>query len=265
LRRSADLDVVGAALLGFLLSETVGVSSPLTLDPYSKRTYAVVCCTQREGGKVNVYGYGRISRDKNETGLSLAVQREQVERAAAARGWGPVCWHQDENYSGKNLNRPAISHLLDVLDRDGGVLVVAKLDRLSRSVYHFSGIVERALRHRWALVVLDADVDTSTPAGALFANMLASYADYERRVISHRTKDALAQLKAQGVRLGRPVALPEPVRSRVASERAQGRSLRAIADTLTDEGVPTAQGGARWHASTVASVLRSLDLDAQAA
>jgi DNA invertase Pin-like site-specific DNA recombinase len=213
-----------------------------------------------------VYGYGRVSTDEQaESGLGLAAQRERVEQAAAARGLGPVCWNADEGYSGKDLNRPAISHLLDVLDRDGGVLVVAKLDRLSRSVHHFSGIVDRARRAGWALVVLDADVDTSTPSGALMANVLASFAEYERLLIGARTRDALAQLKAQGVRLGRPVALPEPVRSRVASERAQGRSLRAIADTLTDEGVPTAQGGARWHASTVASVLRSLDLDAQAA
>jgi DNA invertase Pin-like site-specific DNA recombinase len=218
--------------------------------------------TRTTGTQVKVYGYGRVSTDEQaESGLGLAAQRERVEQAAAARGWGAVCWHTDDGYSGKDLNRPAIAQLLDTLDRDGGALVVAKLDRLSRSVHHFTGIVERARRNGWTLVVLDADVDTSTPSGALMANVLASFAEYERLLIGARTRDALAQLKAQGVRLGRPVGLPETVRARVADERAQGRSLRAIAETLTAEGVPTAQGGERWHASTVAAVLRSVELD----
>lgn len=61
--------------------------------------------------------------------------------------------------------------------------------------------------------------------------------------------------KAQGVRLGRPRTLPEAVVQRIVSERQQGRSLAAIARTLNEEGVPTAQGGAAWYASTVRAVL----------
>lgn len=211
---------------------------------------------------MQVYGYGRVSTDEQAgSGLGIGAQRQAVEQAAAQRGWTTVCWHADEGYSGKDLARPAIAQLLDVLDRDGGVLIVAKLDRLSRSVHDFAGVAERARRHGWSLIVLDLGVDTSTPAGALMANVLASFAEYERLLIGARTRDALAQLKAQGVRLGRPVLLSTETRLRIADERAAGRSLRAIADDLTAEQIPTAQGGERWHASTVAAVLRSLDTD----
>jgi DNA invertase Pin-like site-specific DNA recombinase len=81
-------------------------------------------------------------------------------------------------------------------------LVVAKLDRLSRSVGDFAGLMDLARRQGWALIALDLGVDTTTPAGEMMANVMASFAQFERRVIAQRTKDALAQAKARGVRLG---------------------------------------------------------------
>src|SRR5580765_7860114 len=108
---------------------------------------------------------------------------------------------------------------------------------------------------RWALVALDCAVDTSTPSGEAMANMLATFAQFERRLISQRTKEALAVKKASGVRLGRPPTMPESVVRRIQGLRARGLSLRAIADELNRAGVPTAQGGARWYAATVRHVL----------
>jgi len=115
--------------------------------------------------------------------------------------------------------------------------------------------MEDARKEGWALVILDLGVDTTTPSGEMIANVMATFAQFERRLIGQRTKDALAVKKSEGVKLGRPVSVDEAVAKRIARERRRGRSLREIADGLNEEGVNTAHGGDRWHASTVRGVL----------
>ena len=85
--------------------------------------------------------------------------------------------------------------------------------------------------------------------------MLATFAQFERRLISQRTREALAVKRASGVRLGRPPTVPQTVVRRIKLQRARGDSLRKIAEDLNDSGVPTAQGGARWYAATVRGIL----------
>jgi DNA invertase Pin-like site-specific DNA recombinase len=115
--------------------------------------------------------------------------------------------------------------------------------------------MERGRRKGWALVALDLGVDTSTPSGEMLANVLAVFAQFERRLIGQRTREALAVKRSQGVRLGRPATMPARVVARIQRERSTGSSLSAIARSLNEKGVPTAQGGACWYASTVRAVL----------
>jgi DNA invertase Pin-like site-specific DNA recombinase len=89
------------------------------------------------------------------------------------------------------------------------------------------------------------------------ANVLATFAQFERRLISQRTKDALAVRKAQGVKLGRPRTLTSEIVERIVAERQAGSTLSEIAEGLNTDQVPTAQGGSRWYPSTVQAVLRS--------
>jgi DNA invertase Pin-like site-specific DNA recombinase len=91
---------------------------------------------------------------------------------------------------------------------------------------------------------------------------MASAAQWERRIIGQRTRDALQAKKASGARLGRPVALPRAVRTRIAGARKDGHTLAEIADDLNAENISTAHGGGRWHPETVRAVLRSVALDA---
>jgi hypothetical protein len=137
-------------------------------------------------------------------------------------------------------------------------LVVSKLDRLSRSLVDFAGLMERASRENWALVALDLGVDTTTPTGEMVANVMATFAQFERRLIGQRTREALAEKRRAGTRLGRPPTISGEVASRIADQYAAGMTLRAIADGLTGDGIPTVQGGVRWYPSTVAGVLRRL-------
>lgn len=210
--------------------------------------------------------YYRVSTDEQAaSGNGLEAQAATVTAATEARGWTLAAELTDEGRSGAHLRRPALLDALERLDRgEADALVVAKLDRLSRSVLDFAAITERAKRRGWSVVALDVDVDTSTPTGELVANITSSVAQWERRIIGARTSEALQAMKARGVRLGRPVDLPAAVRHRIATERAEGKTLRAIANELNTEAVPTARGGA-WHASTVRAVLDSLALDAAAA
>lgn len=103
----------------------------------------------------------------------------------------------------------------------------------------------------------------STPQGQLMANVMASFAAYERELIRQRTRDALQALRARGVRLGRPRAIPGVLAARIGAWRASGATLASIADALNRSKVPTAHGGERWRPSTVRGVLRSLELDRQ--
>src|SRR3954470_17475158 len=113
----------------------------------------------------------------------------------------------------------------------------------------FTGLMATAQKQGWALVALDCAVDTTTPTGEAMANMLATFAQFERRLISQRTREALAVKRANGVRLGRPPTLPKSVVRRIQRQRAKGDTLQKIANDLNGAGTPTAQGGVRWYAA----------------
>lgn len=212
-----------------------------------------------------VIAYTRVSTDEQAaSGLGLDAQRRQIEAAVTLHPeWDEVTWRSDNGYSAKTLVRPALQQALASLQAgEAEALVVAKLDRISRSVADFVALVARSRHEHWEMVVLDLGVDTTTATGEMIANIMASLAQFERRLIGERTSAALQALKARGVRLGRPVQLPDAVRARITEERGRGRTYAGIAGQLTQERVPTVQGGVRWWPSTVKAVLQSVELDA---
>jgi len=204
-----------------------------------------------------VVGYIRVSsQDQADSGLGLAAQRTTIEAQCAARCLTLVTIREDAGLSGKNVNRPGLSAALKDVESGGvGGIVVSKLDRLSRSLKDFADLMDRAQKTGWNLIACDLGIDLSTPSGEFMANVMSSAAQWERRIISQRTKEALAEKRAAGASLGRPKAVPTDVVSRILSDRQTGRGLTAIAEQLNEEGVPTAHGGARWYASTVRAVL----------
>lgn len=202
---------------------------------------------------MQVLGYVRVStEEQGDSGAGLEAQRRAIAAECERRGWTLLEVVEDAGFSAKDLKRPGIQEALRVLEEgDAKALVAAKLDRLSRSMIDFTALMATAQRQGWALVALDCAVDTTTPAGEAMANVLATFAQFERRLISQRTREALAVKRSQGVRLGRPSAMPKKVVNRIRRERAAGRTFAAIADRLNADGVATAQGGASWHPSTV--------------
>jgi DNA invertase Pin-like site-specific DNA recombinase len=203
-----------------------------------------------------VIGYARVSSDEQrQSGAGIEAQRRAIEAECKRRGWQLVETIEDAGYSAKDMKRPGIKAALEELERGrADALVAAKLDRLSRSMLDFAGIMARAQTQGWALVALDCALDTTTPAGEAMANVLATFAQFERRLIGQRTREALAVKRSQGVRLGRPPLLPAKVVRRIQRERKAGNSYAKIASALNKERVPTAQGAPQWAPETVRQV-----------
>ncbi len=185
--------------------------------------------------------------------MGLDAQRDQLEREAQARGW-QLEIVPDEGLTAKHTRRPgyqeALRRLADKND-PATVLVATKVDRVSRSLLDFLQAVELADRQGWQLVVLNMpEVDPANPFSKMARAVQAAFAEVERDLTSLRTREALAQLKAQGVELGTHVQHSEATLRRILAARAAGASFGRIADDLNDEGVPTSNGG-RWYATTV--------------
>jgi len=209
--------------------------------------------------QTRVIAYTRVSTSEQaDSGLGLEAQRTQIAAEAERKGWTVVEWIEDAGSSAKSLDRPGMARALELLDGDAaGALIVAKLDRATRSTMDAAVLLERCSREGWALVALDLGLDMTTPTGELIASVMAAVAQWERRAIGQRTKDALAAKKAAGVRLGRPVSLPGEIRTRIVAAHHAGSGWSAIARQLNEEEIPTAHGGAKWHPSTVRAVMMS--------
>jgi DNA invertase Pin-like site-specific DNA recombinase len=203
-----------------------------------------------------VIGYARLSKAA-ENGYSVAAQVKAIDAACAYRGWRLLRVETDPAASGKTLRRrPGLERAINACQRgEASGIIAAKLDRISRSVKDFADLLERAQKGGWNIVVLEPEMDLSSPYGEAMANILMTFAQLERRMISARTKTALAEAKAQGVSIGRPQVLPSSTIRRIHELRRRGNSLRNIASILASKGVPTAHGGV-WRAGTVQKVLR---------
>ena len=206
-------------------------------------------------------GYVRVSTaEQVDSGLGLDAQRSAILAEAQRRGWHLVEIVEDAGFSGKSLHRPGMELVLEALrTKRADTLVVAKLDRLGRSLLDLAGLIDEAGKRGWALVALDIGVDTGTLSGKAMAQVMGVFAELERGMIRLRAREALAAAKGRGTRVGRPPVLPRDITDRIVAERRAGLSLRHIADGLDRDRIPTAQGGRRWHASTVKAILGQRD------
>lgn len=204
-------------------------------------------------------GYLRVSTEEQAaSGLGLEAQRDTILRYADAHGWD-IVWYADEGLSAKTLDRPQLQAALTRLHpkkRDVDGIVVAKLDRLSRSVPDFAGVLELARARQWSLVAIDLGVDTSSPVGELVANVMMAVAQWERRIIGERTSAAMQAAKRQGKQISRLSALPATTGDRLLELRST-LTLAGTADALNAEGLTTATGEA-WSINTVAKVQHRL-------
>jgi DNA invertase Pin-like site-specific DNA recombinase len=202
--------------------------------------------------------YYRVSTERQgQSGLGLEAQRSAVAIYAAGRD---LLDEFVEVESGRKDNRPQLTAALALCRQKRAILVIAKLDRLARSVAFISNLMESGVE----FVAVDMP-----QANRLTLHILAAVAEHEREMISQRTRAALAAAKARGTKLGNPrpdmaklsaaaAAKASHYRSGVLPMirilREEGRSLREIATELNSKGISSARGRV-WHAASIRSML----------
>jgi site-specific DNA recombinase len=157
------------------------------------------------------------TRKSSEEGLeqsfnSLDAQREACEAFILSQreeGWKALPGHYDDGgYSGGTMERPALRRLLeDVEAKRVNVIVVYKVDRLTRSLADFAKIVETLDGHGVSFVSVTQQFNTTTSMGRLTLNVLLSFAQFEREVTGERIRDKIAASKRKGMWMGGPVPL----------------------------------------------------------
>ena len=217
-------------------------------------------------------GYVRVSTDKQaDRGVSLDAQAEKIRAMAVVQDVELIDVIVDAGESAKSLQRPGMAKLLALVD--GGkvqTVIIAKLDRLTRSVGDLAELLKRFERRNVALVSVADSLDTRTAAGRLVLNIMVSVSQWEREAIGERTRDAMAHKRAGGFRVGNlpygyrvandgATLAPEPSEQAVLrlmrTWAAQGRTTRAIASGLNAQGLQTRRG-TPWRFQYVATALR---------
>jgi DNA invertase Pin-like site-specific DNA recombinase len=214
--------------------------------------------------------YYRVSTtQQGRSGLGLDAQREAVAQFLNGGGWG-LLGAFTEVESGKRADRPQLAQALALCRLTGAVLVIAKLDRLSRDAHFLIGLEKAGVEF------VAADMPN---ANRLTVHLMAVIAQAEREMISKRTKEALAAARDRrkregksplgGYRGGKP---PPPgvgtaarrakadtfaarVRPTIEALQTEGKGRRQIAAALMERGIMTAEGG-RWDATKVRNVLK---------
>jgi site-specific DNA recombinase len=222
--------------------------------------------------------YIRVSTEEQAvSGFSLAAQRERLESFALSQGWQLAAIYEDDGYSAKDTNRPALQLLLAEAQPDEVVLVY-KLDRLTRSVLDLYDLMKRFEQRRLRFKSATEEFNTTTTHGRLMLTLVAVLAQWERETIAERVKMGRQKKAASGewpggpvpfgytgrpgrVRAGRTLLqlVPDPERAHLVRELFDrylgGQGVRALCLWLNDElGVRTA-GGRRWQVTAVSRVL----------
>jgi site-specific DNA recombinase len=218
-------------------------------------------------------GYVRVSTEKQaDFGVSLEAQQEKVRAMAVVQGAELAEIIIDAGESAKSLNRPGMAKLLALVDSGAiDTVIIAKLDRLTRSVKDLAELLERFNRRGVSLVSVADALDTRSAAGRLVLNIMVSVSQWEREAIGERTRDAMHHKRANGERVGtvpfgyrmaadglhlEADSTEQGILSKIRELKTAGHTTRQIADELNRQGFTTRRGTA-WRFQYVAESLKA--------
>src|SRR6516162_3258641 len=217
-------------------------------------------------------GYVRVSTDRQaEQGVSLEAQEAKIRATATVQRTELFEVIIDDGESAKNLNRPGLQRLLALVDR-GKVeaVIIAKLDRLTRSVKDLCSLLELFEKRSVALISVAESLDTASAAGRLVIAIMAAVSQWEREAIGERTRDALRHKRTSGERVGNirfgfrlspdgkhvePDQGEQGVLTEIRHLRQSGQTLRGIAAALNRKALCTRRGSA-WRLEHVARIIK---------
>lgn len=225
-----------------------------------------------EQPRVRACGYVRVSTEtQRDVGVSLEVQQEKIAAMCRLHDLELVDLVVDGGESASSLNRPGMTRLLALVDaRAVDTVIVAKLDRLTRSVRDLADLLDRFARRGCSLISVGENLDTASASGRLVMNIMASVSQWEREAIGERTAAALQHLKTLGRRVGgvpygyevgadgrhlEPNAAEQDLLALMRALRAEGRSFQAIADELNRRGLTTRRQSG-WRYQYICSLLQ---------
>jgi site-specific DNA recombinase len=224
---------------------------------------------------MRVVGYCRVSTDEQvSNGVSLDAQEEKIRAYCKAKDWDLVEVIRDEGLSAKNLNRAGLQSILSRVSKRNGKrgfdgILVCKLDRITRSVGDLAYLNKLFEANKVAFISIQEAVDTSTASGRLFHNIIACLSEWERGVISERTRDALRHKRSNGQLAGEvpygyevaedgktlvPIPNEQEILKTILSLRESSMSYRKIAGQLNAMRVTTKKGH-QWLTESVRSVV----------
>lgn len=225
---------------------------------------------------MRLLGAARLSND-TDASTSIERQSEQIRAYATFGGHTVVEITEDVDVSGKvsPFDRPELGPWLNGKRDQWDALVVAKLDRISRSIIDFGNLLKWCQDNGKSIICLDPNIDFSTPNGRMFGNILMSFAEWEREMIGMRVADRRRSDRSkawwtggQGIPFGySPVKIDNHWELEVNADQAEiirslaagiisGKSTRQVTRELNETGITTAKGG-KWDSAVVLDMMRN--------
>jgi DNA invertase Pin-like site-specific DNA recombinase len=221
---------------------------------------------------LKAYGYVRVSTEEQaKEGISLEAQKAKIQSFATLKDLNLIEIITDESVSGKDLDRPGLKRLLNLVKgHDTEAVIVYKLDRLSRRTRDLLFLIEDVFKKgNTRFFSITEQIDTDTAIGKFFLTIMGAMAQMERELIAERTKATLGYKKEKGESLGHiPYGYQringklvinhqeQKVIRKIKRLRKQGKGYKKIAELLNNQGIPVRNKKANWHNSTVWYVVK---------
>lgn len=221
---------------------------------------------------MKLVGYVRVSSKNQEDNTSLADQKRRIKAYCEAFEHELIAVFEEVESGGNIGDRPQFAEAMDMVKNSADGIVSIKLDRIARNCKDVLILVDDVLQPaNKALVLLDLNVDTSTPTGKMILTMMAAVAELEKAQINERCRNGKAAKAAQGGYVhGTPSygfdAVDKELQPNESEQKAievirrhrkSGKSYGKVADYLNDQGIPTKRGK-QWSAMQVMRVCKRL-------